>query len=214
MGLLEKAQHRKQEIEETESLAESTTAEEVRPSGLLEKARQRKQEITTVDTQKKTKVKESSKDVYSGLKSKEGKLDIIEEEKGFGWKGLGSRRIVFDHGINEYRYETSEPVLNEMEMETKNELTRLFKMLADVNVYDIDDEQKKKYLEKTLEQIIIDNDIKFDLTKKEKTDKRLLLNFIFKKGKNKEKETKKRKNEDGIKIKKKIFIKKAKKGRK
>jgi hypothetical protein len=191
MGLLEKAQHRKQEIDEAESLAESTIVEEARPSGLLEKARQKKQKITTTSTQKKTTVKdlkEPEKQIYSGLKAKDGKIDIIEEEKGFGWKGLGSRRIVFDHDINEYRYELSEPVLNEMEMETKNEITRLFKMLADVNVYDIDDEKKKKYLEETLEQIIIDNDIKFDLTEKEKTEKKsfLNLNFILRKGKNKD----------------------------
>ena len=55
MGLLEKAQQRKQEIE-AENIDESTIVEETRPSGgLLEKARQRKQEITTTSTQKKTK---------------------------------------------------------------------------------------------------------------------------------------------------------------
>lgn len=220
MGLLEKAQQRKQEIEEAENLTESIV-EEVRPSGLLEKAKQRKQKITTGTIQKKTKakdLKEPEKQIYSGLKAKEGKIDILEEEKGFGWKGLGSRRIVFDHNINEYRYELSEPALNKMEMKTKNELTRLFKMLADVNVYDIDDEKKKKYLEETLEQIIVDNDIKFDLTEKEKTEKKsfLNLNFILRRGKNKEKETKERKTEDGIKTKKKNLIKnkKARKGKK
>ena len=53
MGLLEKAQQRKQQIEEAENLDESTIVEETRPSGLLEKARQRKQKITTGDIQKK-----------------------------------------------------------------------------------------------------------------------------------------------------------------
>jgi hypothetical protein len=86
----------------------------------------------------------------------------------FGWKGLGIRRIVFNHDTSEYQYEVSEPVLTEDEIETKNELTRLFKMLADVDVSGIDKEEKKKYLEETLEQIIIDNDIYFDEGSKDK----------------------------------------------
>lgn len=212
MGLLEKAQHRKQEVDETKYVTETITVEESKPLGLLEKARHRKQKIlkVTTPTLKKTTGPDLEAEVYPGLQiEKEGKLDIIEESSGLGWKGLGSRRVVFDHSLNEHRYEVSEPILNEKETEIKNELTRLFKMLADINVYDMDKEEKKKYLKETLERIIVDNDVKFDLTKIEKPDKKSFLSFFaHKKGKNKEKV------DDGTKTEKKVSTKKTKKVRK
>jgi len=215
-GLLEKAQRRKQAISKTKTVKEKTVSEEVKTSGLLEKALQRKQ---LTEEKKTTYSKEKPlKEIYTGLRfEKEGKPDIIDERKGFGWKGLGSRTIVFDQNFNEYRYEVSEPVLNDLELEIKNELTLLFKMLADVNVYGLDKEEKKKYLEETLEQIIVDNDISFDLSKMEETDKKKILGFLgfirkkeTKKGeKLKLKEGKEEKPEDDkkVKIKKKIFTK-------
>ena len=104
------------------------------------------------------------------------KLDIVEEKKGFGWKGLGSRRIVFDHQINEYRYEVLEPTLTEQELETKNELVHLFKMLADVNVTGMEKEEKIKDLERILEQIIVDNDVKFSIKEKDKDSNKSKFN--------------------------------------
>lgn len=194
MGLLEKAQQRKQILDETKDSIETARVEDkVKSSGLLEKARQGKQEILekTRVTKEKITVEEreepEQKVVYSGLKvKKEGQQDVVDERTGFGWKGLGSRRVVFDHNTNDYLYEVSEPVLDEGELEIKNELTRLFKMLADVNVFGIDKEEKKKYLGETLEQIIIDNDIKFDVSKIEKADKKSFLSFTRMKSKNKE----------------------------
>jgi len=220
LGLLEKAQRRKQAISKTKTVKEKPLSEEVKTSGLLEKALQRKQ---LTEEKKTTYSKEKTlKEIYTGLRfEKEGKPDIIDERTGFGWKGLGSRRIVFDNNVNEYIYETSEPVLNDLELEIKNELTLLFKMLADVNVYGMDKEEKKKYLEETLEQIIVDNDIKFDLSKMEKTDKKTVLGFlgfIRRKEKNKGEKVKakedKKEDDKKVKIKKKIFTKKIKKRRK
>ena len=65
----------------------------------------------------------------------------------------------------------SEPILNEDEQDTLGELSHLFKMLADVNITDMNKEEKEKYLGETLEQIIIDNNIKFGLEKKNKSNK-------------------------------------------
>jgi len=104
MGLLEKAQQRKKELEQTqeEKIQETTIATETK--GLLEKAQQRKKEL-----EKKEKIVTLEKTKWEGNK------EIIEEKTGFGWKGLGTRRIVYDHSINEYVYELIEPELSEQE---------------------------------------------------------------------------------------------------
>ena len=154
--------------------------------GLLEKAQQRKQEIyeKTSDTEgiiTTREIVEKQKPVYDKIKVKRKEqkdADTIDERKGFGWKGLGNRRIFFDHHINEYVYEVSEPVLDEKELEIRDELVRLFKMLADVNVFNIDKDEKKKYLEETVEQIIIDNDVKFDKGSKDKIFYHIFREFI------------------------------------
>jgi len=166
MGLLEKAQQRKETLQETKDLEEKN---------LLKKA---------------VEEPEPKKAVYSGIKvKKEGQRDVADERKDFGWKELGSRRIIFDPNINEYRYEVSEPVLNEHELKTKNELTRLFKMLADVNVFGMEEKEKEKYLEETLEQIVIDNDIRFVAKEGDKTSKDSTKGFLhFKSRTKKEKE--------------------------
>ncbi len=161
MGLLEKAQQKKvtvdnEELKQTEKVNEELT----KPIGLLEKIKQKKE----IPTEEK-KINENIEPENNEEK------DVIEEKTGFGWKGIGTRRIVFDHNINENVYEVLEPVLNEEEIEVKEELSRLFKMLADVNISDMNRDEKEKYLEETLEQIIIDNDIKFIGRKKKKEEK-------------------------------------------
>lgn len=154
MGLLEKAQIRKQQLEGSEliqkepkeELSEKPTEES---QGLLAKAQQQMQ------------TKEQLFDRGIRPKGKQG-IEVIEEEQGCGYKKLGSRRIVFDHNINEYRYEVIEPQLNETEKELKKELAHLFKMLADIDTFDMNDEEKEKFLGETLKQVIIDNDIKLE----------------------------------------------------
>lgn len=207
MGLLEKAQHRKQLLEDQENITEKT----IKPKGLLEKAQERKEELLEKkNLSLEKKPPEHKKEVYSGLKvKKDGKLDLIEEKKGFGWKGLGSRRIVYDYKINEYRYEVLEPTLNEQELEIKNELVHLFKMLADVNVTGVEKEEKVKDLERILEQIIVDNDIKFSIKAKDKEPEKSKFSFFNIFGKKNKDKTKIKK--DKKKSEKKPFFKKKEK---
>jgi len=207
MGLLEKVKQQKQTTLESEAVLDLDVSgqnlqKKERPSGLLEKAKQKKQKQTyekTDTTQKKEITMGLEKKTYDGLniKTSSGK-ETIDEKKGFGYKGLGTRRIVFDNNINEYLYEVDEPVLNEDEIEIKDELSHLFKMLADMNISGSDKEEKKKYLEETLEQIIIDNNVKFGPRYKSSKKKGKGL-------KNKDKKDKKKQDEPVAKDEKKKF---------
>jgi len=192
MGLLEKAQYKKDTVENKE-LKQTVKVNEnkTKAKGLLEKAKQKKDNVKNQELKQIEKLTDKikkPKGLLAKVKQKkeinlEGKnldldinseldknKDIIEEKEGFGWNGIGTRRIAFDKNINEYVYEILEPILTEEEIEVKEELTRLFKMLADVNISDMDKKDKKRYLEETLEQIIIDNDIKFYGRKKKKEE--------------------------------------------
>jgi len=167
MGLLEKAQQRKEQLEAPEDLQIPHTEKTIeKPKGLLEKTQQRKQE------------KEKILHPVVSVKDGEQSIEIIDEQKGFGWKKLGSKRIVYDHNINEYRYEVIEPQLTEEEKKIKKEISHLFKMLADVDTFDMNKEEKGKFLGETLEQIIIDNDIKFDESCREKIFYDLFEDFL------------------------------------
>lgn len=97
---------------------------------------------------------------------------IIEEKKGFGWKGIGIRRIIQNNETGEFLYQVLEPGLSEHEKGIKKELTHLFKMLADINVTGRNIDERKMYLEEILEQIIIDNDINFYPRKEESKEKK------------------------------------------
>ena len=88
--------------------------------------------------------------------------EVIEVQDGFGYKHLGKKRIIFDHATNEYRYEIDEPRLTDDEKTVKKELSHLFKMLADIQTFDMDLKEKEKFLHETLDQIILDNDIVFE----------------------------------------------------
>lgn len=193
MGLLEKAQQRKQTTQrievEQDSISEKKTQDEKIPqSGLLVKALKRKQ-----GSVEKTQETPEYKALYDGISGGKRGKETIEEKSGFGWKGLGSRKIVFDNSINEYIYEVSEPTLSKGEEEIKNELSRLFKMLSDKDINDMEKDEKKKYLEETLEQIIIDNDISFQVKEKKPDEKKKVLSFL--KGKIKNEDEKKKNNE-------------------
>ena len=162
MGLLEKAQEKKQKQEEIDN--EVLLQEKV---GLSQERDNTKKDLQENLTEEK-KIKDYHFKKLNGTKFKK---EIIEEKRGFGWKGLGTRRIVYYNDINDYIYEVTEPVLNESEKLIKKELSHLFKMLADVDVSKMDMIGKEKYLEETLEQVIIDNDIKFYPRENNKTEK-------------------------------------------
>jgi flagellar protein FlaI len=86
-------------------------------------------------------------------------IEIIEEQTGFGWKKQGTKHINYDHTDHEYVYEVIEPELNEDEKQTKDEIAHLFKMLADIDTFDMTIEEKEKFLEETIERVISDNHI-------------------------------------------------------
>ena len=225
MGLLEKAQQKRQYTEEespTETEGETTSSQQS-PSISLQSAHQEPEITTTiealptneftasdelveiVDDRKKPRLKRkkiqtpeeqhdelsSWGDTHSIIYLLFKRKKVIEEQTGFGYKGLGTRSIVFDYDTKEYVYEVSEPYLTQYEKDVKKELSHLFKMLADVNITDMDEEDKKQYLEETLEQIIIDNDIKFYRKPKPKKAKKGFFSF----GSKKDKETKVKKKQ-------------------
>jgi len=211
MGLLEKAQQKRQYTEEespTETNGETTSSQQS-PSIAPQSAHQEPEITTTiealptneftasdelveiVDDRKKPRLKrkkiQTSEEQHDELSSWGDthsiiyllfkRKKVIEEQTGFGYNGLGTRSIVFDYDTKEYVYEVSEPYLTQYEKDVKKELSHLFKMLADVNITDMDEEDKKRYLEETLEQIIIDNDIKFYRKPKPKKAKKGFFSF-------------------------------------
>jgi flagellar protein FlaI len=95
------------------------------------------------------------------------KIEVIEEQTGFGWKKQGTKRIIYDHTNHEFKFEVIEPPIKEEEKQTKNEISHLFKMLADINTFDITYEEKQKFLEETIEHIISDNHIYIDEASKD-----------------------------------------------
>jgi len=99
---------------------------------------------------------------------------IIDEKKGFGWKGLGTRMILFDNERKEYLYEVIEPQLNEKQEQLKNKLITLFRKHADIDVFEGNQQDKWKILEKALEKLIHDKQIKI-----EKAEKDVIFYYIF-----------------------------------
>jgi len=191
-GLLQKA------IQKKEKKEEDTT----KKSGLLENAQQSREKITTFEEEKQ---EQDRKKIIDSIND-DSNIEIIEKKTGFGWNGLATRSIVFNNNLNEHIYVVNEPVLNDFEQEKKNELSRLFKMLADVNITNINQEEKMKYLGEILEQIIIDNNIKFKEKKKEESKgKGSLLKFV-----RKEKQTNEIKNNKPLKEK---ILSKSKRGK-
>ena len=151
MNLLEKTQERKkiqdQELVKTEGITQKTKTKTVHTipkekedetKGLLRKAELLKKHIFDKNN-----------------------CQIIEVKKGFGYNGLATRRILQDRYSKEYFYEIQEPILTEVEKEIKTEIAHLFKMLANINVSNMTEEEKNKFLQETLDQIVIDNDIDF-----------------------------------------------------
>jgi flagellar protein FlaI len=158
------------------------------PRSLLEKARQIK-----VSTEKTTSSEASLEEtghlnIDEGQSSEESdriilelgekKIEIIEEQKGFGWKQQGTKRIIYDHTNHEYNYEVIEPQLTEEEKNIKNEIAHLFKMLADINTFDMTYEEKEKFLEETIEHIISDNHIYFDEASKDTIYYHIFRDFL------------------------------------
>jgi flagellar protein FlaI len=161
--LVQKTRQRKEHKAHTEQVMTLEEPSKTQSNGLLAKTRQRKEKTSSPATVQP---------------QGEQPIEIIEEQKGFGWKKLGSKRIIYNHGTHDYCYEVIEPPLNEEEQETKKELSHLFKMLADINTFDMTMEEKEKFLEETIEQIIIDNNIWFEEDSKDTIFYHIFRDFL------------------------------------
>ena len=206
-GLLEKVKQKEQTTEEKLIPYNETKELDNNSQGLLEKVKQKEQTIEEkqiIIHKGLLEKAEQKKNYTKSEKTDLGKKEVIELRKGFGWRGLGTRKIVFNHLINEYVYEVTEPILSDFELEKKEELSRLFKMLADINITSLEKEEKEEYLEKTLEQIIQDNNIKFAEKNKPKSkekntknkEKKSLKDLFSKKGKEQKDKDKKTKGKN------------------
>ncbi len=189
MGLLTKLKEKeitqKQETLETEIINQKTQTNTIleKPKEKIRQTKEKKDEPKGL-LQKAPLIKKQ----YFDKKN----CEIIEEKKGFGYNGLATRRILQDKSSKVYFYEITEPVLTEVEKEIKTELTHLFKMLANINVANMTEEEKNKFLQETLDQIIIDNDIDFNrktIIKKDEDKTKQKKSLFFKKT-NKKKEIK------------------------
>lgn len=103
---------------------------------------------------------------------------IVDEKSGLGWKGLGSRRIIYDNYLNEYLYELNEPNLTQNEEKIKNKIINLFRNRADLDVFNLGVKEKSKYLENTLNSILKENHIKLDENLKDKIFYHVFRDFI------------------------------------
>jgi flagellar protein FlaI len=222
MGLLEKAQEKKQKQESMEKIQEKqdlkikekseskgllakvkekkskTEEEKLEPKGLLKKAQEKRQKQKIVEKTDFSLIKNEQDKAKPEIKIEQKietlqNTEVIEERTGFGWKGMGTRKIIFDNDSKEYFYVLEEPALNEYETELKKELGHLFKMLADVSITTMTQEEKEKFLEETLHQIIIDNNIKFSGKIKPKKDDKKEKKSLFSKKSKEEKEVKEKK---------------------
>jgi len=103
---------------------------------------------------------------------------IIDEKSGLGWKGLGSRRIIYDNYLNEYLYELNEPNLTQNGEKIKNKIINLFRNRADLDVFNLGVTEKSKYLKNTLNSILKENHIKLDENLKDKIFYHVFRDFI------------------------------------
>lgn len=108
----------------------------------------------------------------------ESSRDLIYEQAGFGWEGLGCRRIIFDDVFKEYRYEIIEPQLTKSEEEIKNKIIYLFRVNADLDVFDLDENKKKQQLEEALHKIVEENRIELEVGSKDRVFYHIFREFV------------------------------------
>lgn len=104
------------------------------------------------------KEEEKRKFIIARLIDPHGK--VISEKTGFGWKGMGSRKVIFDDKLKENCYIVIEPELNEEEQKIKDRLIYYFRVRAETDVFEMGDKTKKIFLEESLNKIIKEKHIK------------------------------------------------------
>ncbi|KYK31271.1 MAG: hypothetical protein AYK22_08105 [Thermoplasmatales archaeon SG8-52-3] len=117
-------------------------------------------EVINIHNEEDNIVTKAQDEVVEVLNIQEG--DIVYKKQGFGYKGLGSRKIIFDEKRKEYFYKVEEPVLNSEEEHIKDQLIYFFRVRADLDVFDIDEKQKTKNLEQALDRILSEKNINLE----------------------------------------------------
>ena len=103
---------------------------------------------------------------------------LIDEKTGFGWKGLGSRRIVYDNLLKDYRYEVIEPSLDIEEEVIKDKIIYLFRTSTDLDVFDMGYNEKRKYLEEAILKIIKENHLIIEDESKDRIFYHIFRDFL------------------------------------
>ena len=149
-------------------------SEEKKPASKSKKFDQSEIEIVKNQDEKelldKTEVVEMVDQIQEG--------DVIYERKGYGYKGQGSRKIVFDEKTKQHLYIVSEPELSENEERIKDKLIHLFRVRADVDVFEMDTDLKKRHLEEALNNLIEKNKIELNPDSKDKIFYYIFREFI------------------------------------
>jgi flagellar protein FlaI len=176
-----------EQVSQTPDSFRITKPEHTKQQSLLDKVRQRKTtikkplqapQISTKPTVKTPQKKTDTAFLESTQKTSEKHIEVIEKQTGFGWKKQGSKRIIYDKTRHETRFEVIEPKINDQEKQTIRELAHLFKMLADVDTFDMPLKEREKFLEETLEQIIVDNHIIFEEKSKDTIFYHIFRDFL------------------------------------
>ena len=129
---------------------------------------------TTNETLVQSPQKKTEPTTEDVTQKSEKHIEVLEKQTGFGWKKQGSKRIIYDRVRHEIRYEVIEPKINDKEKDVIKELAHLFKMVADIDTFGMPLKDKEKFLEQTLEQIILDNHMIF-----EEDSKNVIFYYIF-----------------------------------
>jgi len=126
---------------------------------------------------KKEEIENQSEEI-ADVKITEHVENEVYERKGFGWKGLGARRIYFDNERNEYCYDVIEPELGQGEKRIKDKIIYFFRIRADLDAFNLEERDKKKYLQKNLEKIIREKFIRLKGESKDKVFYYIFQEFI------------------------------------
>jgi len=135
-------------------------------------------EIVKTKLTKAALVPKIESEVDKLLKKDLNQQDITYEQSGFGWKGLGARKIIYNNDIKESTYAVIEPKLTEEEEKNKNKIIYLFRTRADIDVFDVEEKHKEEILEKGLNKLLAENHIKLDSKTKDKIFYYIFQDFI------------------------------------
>ena len=100
------------------------------------------------------------------------------ETKYFGWKQKGKRTIEFDKELSEYVYKVEEPELSSQELRLQNDLLHLFQLESDIDVSEMNIQEKKDHLTDILNYLINKHRLKISKKSKDNIFYYLFREFI------------------------------------